>query len=323
MSVWVEMIYSLILPIAYLSHAPRERVSWNFFKSRFSVFVWVTLHVSVWVEMKTLLIWASRFWSHAPRERVSWNSVTEREVSRNEVTLHVSVWVEMVISTSRKTAIQSRSTWACELKCKIISTSVDFNGHAPRERVSWNVWCATQIRELQGHAPRERVSWNCLQKSFCRLCQSSRSTWACELKCEKTGKLSDFKGHAPRERVSWNILMASHITMQIVTLHVSVWVEIFNAKSKSSHVLVTLHVSVWVEMKLFTVFTSAEMVTLHVSVWVEIQKFVANSWLFSSRSTWACELKCNIFTIYCLSLSSRSTWACELKFNCSFVKPLA
>ena len=56
---------------------------------------------------------------------------------------------------------------------------------------------------------------------------TSRSTWACELKCEKTGKLSDFKG---------------------VTLHVSVWVEMRLQVYGVCKIAVTLHVSVWVEI---------------------------------------------------------------------------
>ena len=34
------------------------------------------------------------------------------------------------------------------------------NGHAPRERVSWNSVLIRKIVEHFSHAPRERVSWN-------------------------------------------------------------------------------------------------------------------------------------------------------------------
>ena len=33
-------------------------------------------------------------------------------------------------------------------------------GHAPRERVSWNVKSSAVFAKLIRHAPRERVSWN-------------------------------------------------------------------------------------------------------------------------------------------------------------------
>ena len=119
----------------------------------------------------------------------------------------------------------SRSTWACELKCKIISTGVDFNG--------------------------------------------SRSTWACELKLFISSIHFLLYCHAPRERVSWNILIACLLCAFIVTLHVSVWVEIFCLLHKSFMGGVTLHVSVWVEIKIV--------------IYKQLQP--------TSRSTWACELK--------------------------------
>ena len=98
--------------------------------------------------------------------------------------------------------------------------------HAPRERVSWNrrrsggyqwqcvtlhvsVWVEI-IRywgyDIQGasHAPRERVSWNCQCRLLWRGLISSRSTWACELKCSLSQLAQRTVSHAPRERVSWN-----------------------------------------------------------------------------------------------------------------------
>ena len=59
-----------------VSHAPRERVSWNikdwFIQNR----LWVTLHVSVWVEILSLSVRERLTLCHAPRERVSWNELS-------------------------------------------------------------------------------------------------------------------------------------------------------------------------------------------------------------------------------------------------------
>ena len=149
----------------------------------------------------------------------------------------------------------------------------------------------------------------------------SRSTWACELKSTEYVNISNSHCHAPRERVSWNPMFCHIHNFHLVTLHVSVWVEIKNARIIFNTISVTLHVSVWVEMKLFTVFTSAEMsrstwacelkcikfihhtntppVTLHVSVWVEIQFLLIFQVCLMSRSTWACELKCQVVCCFC------------------------
>ena len=119
------------------------------------------------------------------------------------------------------------------------------------------------------HAPRERVSWNSLTVWFLFLLDS----------------------HAPRERVSWN-------------KELSMWVN---------KLMVTLHVSVWVEMSLCLLILLC----------------------WTSRSTWACELKYTLRKFYrlnvghaprervswnnrvtcvsCENVLSRSTWACELK----------
>ena len=100
----------------------------------------------------------------------------------------------------------------------------------------------------------------------------------------------------------------------IVTLHVSVWVEIVTVptylpkKSMSRSTwacelkwygyyllrispAVTLHVSVWVEILNFRKFHITSNVTLHVSVWVEMFSMIFTRLSILSRSTWACELK--------------------------------
>ena len=117
----------------------------------------------------------------------------------------------------------------------------------------------------------------------------------------------------------------------------SVWVEIFLNQGFPFLSEVTLHVSVWVEIvdwgylfyffpshaprervswnEIFFHLRSTKNVTLHVSVWVEILNIVATLQLFSSRSTWACELKSMFVKVYNRGHLSRSTWACELKYR--------
>ena len=139
----------------------------------------------------------------------------------------MSVWVEIRLRCWIFTShIKSRSTWACESKCKFLQFYRSKCSHAPRERVSWNrryrpcknryavtlhvsVWveilCQTiYLKQEPCHAPRERVSWNIFTAP--------------------AGILA--LGHAPRERVSWNVLSHSSSNSLLVTLHVSVWVEI-------------------------------------------------------------------------------------------------
>ena len=189
----------------------------------------VTLHVSVWVEICLIAV----------------------SVWKRFVTLHVSVWVEIdldnqgyLCNQSRSTWAcelkfviivillfnrSSRSTWACELKCFLHAMIVMLYRHAPRERVSWNCTCRRRSVRRGGHAPRERVSWNATRWLCCGLHPTSRSTWACELKCTlETLYIISLNGHAPRERVSWNEKSNAHSKKKSVTLHVSVWVEMQN-----------------------------------------------------------------------------------------------
>ena len=121
------------------------------------------------------------------------------------------------------------------------------------------------------------------------------------------------KSHAPRERVSWNMIYSSFLFFYIVTLHVSVWVEMrislwrrwrwwsrstWACELKSSYSVVTLQPSSHAPRERVSwnlchkCHTFIIDVTLHVSVWVEIARaasLVSN--ISSSRSTWACELK--------------------------------
>ena len=142
--------------------------------------------------------------------------------------------------------------------------------HAPRERVSWNLWVKTQWMVLlvtlhvsvwveifckisseigfASHAPRERVSWN----------------------VNDNGTKVIFRSHAPRERVSWNDIYEgmpacerSHAPRERVSWNMMADID----KAKLA-------------------------VTLHVSVWVEISDIASCERMGRSRSTWACELKC-------------------------------
>ena len=165
----------------------------------------------------------------------------------------------------------SRSTWACELKFHFVGDVVNARRHAPRERVSWN----TNSQKLN------------------QTLNSSRSTWACELKLRDSVTANNvFVSHAPRERVSWNFAKNTYINNCIVTLHVSVWVEILFLLCYPKKYGVTLHVSVWVEIDTRSLILMMSSVTLHVSVWVEIWACLKILVSLQSRSTWACELKC-------------------------------
>ena len=141
----------------------------------------------------------------------------------------------------------------------------------------------------------------------------SRSTWACELKFDKSDSFINDTSHAPRERVSWNLKIEWEQVQTEVTLHVSVWVEIVLTVKPLPFVASR---STWAcELKLSAAYSriGALFVTLHVSVWVEILKMNWHIVNMTSRSTWACELKSlNLFNVKSKS-SSRSTWACELK----------
>ena len=131
------------------------------------------------------------------------------------------------------------------------------------------VWERKDIMKRLCHAPRERVSWN------------HHIFWYMLI----------YDRHAPRERVSWNGLALHTMQASLVTLHVSVWVEI-------KFQLLVVHLS---------------NVTLHVSVWVEMHIAKKVNTPIKSRSTWACELKCLLPIFWRTAGRSRSTWACELK----------
>ena len=178
--------------IAGVSHAPRERVSWN-----------ALSFISV-----------IPVCGHAPRERVSWNRKGLKDCAQISVTLHVSVWVEIyfllthgISFTSRSTWAcelksiwsrqtleekPSRSTWACELKCK---------NHVPRTypqnvTLHVSVWVEIETCEILLSVKVSRSTWACELKFLHRYRNLyhtlSRSTWACELKLQIVATLQLF-----------------------------------------------------------------------------------------------------------------------------------
>ena len=219
-------LLSCFRPLLFNSHAPRERVSWNDFIGVLQIFFCVTLHVSVWVEMDKVDILRTTL----------------------QVTLHVSVWVEITYTRLTVKQRRSRSTWACELKWKLLLT---FN-HLVLVTLHVSVWVEILIHLLKCsrepcHAPRERVSWNAwnrqhhnhsvvtlhvsvwveifLSDDGLLVCAVTLhvSVWVEIFQRKRMGK--GRQGHAPRERVSWNSGLMGAVSPLHVTLHVSVWVE--------------------------------------------------------------------------------------------------
>ena len=208
---------------------------------------------------------------------------------------------------------QSRSTWACELKCMVCNANPRVTSHAPRERVSWNYHFITLALYHASHAPRERVSWNV----------------SCVLSMFET------PSHAPRERVSWNTRCANYSKNSNVTLHVSVWVEIdrwsvsnchfqsrstwacelkwphgrisrYSQRGHAPRERVSWNYKYYFRQRITKCHAPRERVSWNPSLY---QCKV----IFVSRSTWACELKFISLLPFNGSMVSRSTWACELK----------
>ena len=85
-SVWVEICYHITHKLLCVSHAPRERVSWNV--NSCTVFSFPAVSRSTWAcELKLAIIVLTRLTKcHAPRERVSWNDDEGNET--DEVVRH-------------------------------------------------------------------------------------------------------------------------------------------------------------------------------------------------------------------------------------------
>ena len=208
-SVWVEICTNSRWLQLSCRHAPRERVSWNLLCS---------------TKMRTGLSHAPRervSWNcylfaricgpicHAPRERVSWNYPSKIYRRKGDVTLHVSVWVEIV--TERTTAEYTAVTLHVSVWVEMVMTHL----HMLKPWVTLHVSVWVEIPET-------------IDEQVMNL---SRSTWACELKFKRIVATLQLFSHAPRERVSWNIRIKLFKILKIVTLHVSVWVEM-NQKKK-------------------------------------------------------------------------------------------
>ena len=164
-----------------------------------------------------------------------------------------------------------------------------------------------------GHAPRERVSWNLMWDVRDSVGQTSRSTWACELKFHECGKLCWAFRHAPRERVSWNWIYSRiptpkpcHAPRERVSwnkcrpdcrtdlkCHAPRERVSWNHLAHTKHYVKLCHAPrervSWNSQD--NGKSEMQAVTLHVSVWVEIQRYIHGLATTLSRSTWACELK--------------------------------
>ena len=194
------------------SHAPRERVSWNIWLPPLYTSVPVTLHVSVWVE---IFISSAVLTSACVTLHVSvWVEIfaTRAFWLYDYVTLHVSVWVEIINCTAwNNTAVVTLhvSVWV--------------------EIIVPNLYIVISIVTLHVSV------WVEIKHSKHTMnVEESRSTWACELKLSTVSLLWTLKSHAPRERVSWNEEEVERLKEELVTLHVSVWVEMFGVEKKSS-----------------------------------------------------------------------------------------
>ena len=298
--------------------------------------LFVTLHVSVWVE-----IW-----------------VSYRLPLSEPVTLHVSVWVEIVMTAWIIVRIVSRSTWACELKWWTGYLVYRCCGHAPRERVSWNVHAERRNSllpvtlhvsvwvEIRAVRPCWGLQTVTLHVSVWveiygdkaeTLRAESRSTWACELKCWEVALSAAPWGHAPRERVSWNVYGRHIGLVSVVTLHVSVWVEIDLANQYNRDVMSRSTWACELKLNIFILLICSSCHAPRERVSWNMNGTDISVVTLRSRSTWACELKCvqkqNVTEICChaprervswnaispitfVDCWSRSTWACELKCTC-------
>ena len=235
----------------------------------------------------------------------------------------------------------SRSTWACELKYNVYLQWHWHNGHAPRERVSWNFPLGI-LNDTWSVTLHVSVWVEIFTLPLPNQATLSRSTWACELKCYNDRFTAVASCHAPRERVSWNVV--NKVVFQTTVCHAPRERVSWNRPYIGNSTTRDWSRSTWACELKFSVYTfhcqkirhaprervswnspiiSLEIsfrVTLHVSVWVEIKYYSGSSTRCMSRSTWACELKLCNRQNKSLSTGSRSTWACELKFVFAVVK---
>ena len=145
---------------------------------------------------------------------------------------------------------QSASSWGCELKCLLLSCSVDCRRQPLREAVSWNSKLFGLNKITVGQPLREAVSWNVLKLFPIRRTESQ------PLREAVSWNVGDFEttvydGRQPlREAVSWNNTFTIFVFHSSVSLFVRLWVEISMKKNKVLHHPVSLFVRLWVEMEI-------------------------------------------------------------------------
>ena len=185
--------------------------------------------MSVWVEISPRYANLSISDRHAPRERVSWNFTFRNcEITTADVTLHVSVWVEIALeySDSRgQTVTLHVSVWV-EMSV-VLCLYLKLQSHAPRERVSWN-WKILPRKQNPLVTLHVSVWVEIFDKLYKATPDESRSTWACELKSCGTSRSKQ----VVQSRSTWAcelkwLTSARCFHQKTVTLHVSVWVEIY------------------------------------------------------------------------------------------------
>ena len=144
--------------------------------------------------------------------------------SRSTWACELKLWQRSAVCWIQK----SRSTWACELKLLLTYTVI----YDIMVMLHVSVWVEIQRGYTLFLMCKSRSTWACELKSyhlyFSEFQQKSRSTWACELKCVYAAETNE---------------------RMLVTLHVSVWVEIYKFYCDFKCDYVTLHVSVWVNFR--------------------------------------------------------------------------
>ena len=168
--------------------------------------------------------------------------------------------------------------------------------------MSRSTWaCELKYREkMWAKIPdKSRSTWACELKLFCTaiiaILITSRSTWACELKWSMTKAQSKLK---------------------MVTLHVSVWVEIVSLMLISKTLMVSR--STWACELKFLLYGFLDLNFCHAPrervSWNDLFPFQTGHYACHApreRVSWNFFL----FKIHQKINKSRSTWACELKFH--------
>ena len=122
---------------------------------------------------------------------------------------------------------KSRPAWACELKFSVKIVLYFVLRHAPRGRVSWNLFRNMYHHLASCHAPRGRVSWNQIRQKENDIGVSHAPRGRVSWNLSEPADESTEYGHAPRGRVSWNETERISAERDHVTPHVGVWVEIY------------------------------------------------------------------------------------------------